>query len=120
MVNWRVRARNKNFWLCLIPAIAVFAQALASCFDIKLELNEQTDKLVAMVDTLFVVLGLCGLVNDPTTAGFVSDSSRAMTYEVPYERDINSDGKIDERDIDELLKRLEKYEARHMREYEDA
>ena len=116
MVNWKVRVRNKSFWLCLIPSLAVFAQALAACFDIHLDLSGQADKALAVVDTLFVVLGICGLVNDPTTAGFVADSPRALPYEVPYERDINGDGKVNEADIDELLRRIDRLEgnAKHM------
>ena len=35
-----------------------------------------------VVNTLFVVLAIMGVVNDPTTSG-ISDSERAMTYETP-------------------------------------
>lgn len=103
MVNWKVRIRNKSFWVTLIPAIALFAQALAACFGIKLDLGEQTDKILAVVNTLFVVLGVMGVVNDPTTFGF-NDSDRAMGYDEPMKRDINNDGKVNELDVDELLK----------------
>jgi hypothetical protein len=33
-----------------------------------------------------------------------------MSYTEPYARDINADGKVDEADIDELLKRLRERE----------
>lgn len=105
MVNWKVRIRNKSFWVTLVPAIALFAQALAACFNIRLDLGEQTDKILAVVNTLFVVLGVIGVVNDPTTFGF-NDSDRAMGYDEPERRDINNDGKVDERDVDELLKMI--------------
>lgn len=106
MVNWKVRIRNKSFWVTLVPALALFAQALAACFSVKIDLGEQTDKILAVVNTLFVVLGTIGVVNDPTTFGF-NDSDRAMGYAEPNRRDINNDGKVDERDIEELLRRFD-------------
>ena len=87
MVNWKVRIRNKSFWMTLIPALALFAQALAACFGIKLDLGEQSDKILAVVNTLFVVLGVLGVVNDPTTFG-LNDSDRAMQYSEPVKREI--------------------------------
>ena len=46
-------------------------------------LREDT-KLLAVVNALFAVLALLGVVNDPTTAG-MSDSTLAMTYDKPKE-----------------------------------
>lgn len=87
MVNWKVRVRNKSFWLTLIPALALFAQAVGACFDLRIDLGEQTDKMMAVVNTLFVVLGVLGVVNDPTTYG-LNDSDRAMGYSEPVKREI--------------------------------
>ena len=87
MVNWKVRIRNKSFWLTLVPALALFAQAVGACFGIHLDLGEQTDKILAVVNTLFVVLGTIGVVNDPTTFG-LNDSDRAMQYSEPVKREI--------------------------------
>ena len=42
------------------------------------------DKLLAVVNALFAVLAILGVVTDPTTAG-LSDSDLAMTYEEPRE-----------------------------------
>ena len=41
------------------------------------------NKLLEVVNALFAVLAILGVVNDPTTAG-VADSQRAMTYAVPF------------------------------------
>ena len=90
MVNWKVRVRNKSFWLTLIPALALFAHAVGSCFGVKIDFGDQTDKMMAVVNTLFVVLGILGLVNDPTTYG-LNDSDRAMTYSEPVKREIPDD-----------------------------
>lgn len=82
MINWKVRLKNKNFWLSLIPALLLLIQAVAYVFGISLDLSEMGDKLLAVVNALFAVLALLGIVTDPTTAG-VSDSAQALTYEKP-------------------------------------
>ena len=41
-------------------------------------------KLLAVVDAVFAVLVILGIVVDPTTAG-VPDSQRAMTYTEPWQ-----------------------------------
>lgn len=81
-VNWQVRMRNKNFWTALIPALLLFIQAVAALFGWTIDLSDIQGKLIAVIDTLFFVLALMGLVNDPTTATF-NDSELAMTYEEP-------------------------------------
>lgn len=53
-------------------------------FGISLDLSEMGDKLLAVVNALFAVLAILGVVTDPTTAG-LSDSNLAMTYEEPKE-----------------------------------
>lgn len=81
-INWKVRIKNKNFWLALIPALLLLIQAVAYVFGFSLDLSEMGDKLLAVVNALFAVLALLGIVTDPTTAG-VSDSAQALTYEKP-------------------------------------
>lgn len=81
-INWIVRIKNKNFWLSLIPAVLLLIQVVAAVFGYSMNLGELGDKLLAVVNALFTVLAILGIVTDPTTAG-VSDSSQAMTYEVP-------------------------------------
>ena len=82
IVNWKVRVRNKNFWLALIPAVLLLIQVVAGVFNFSLDLGELGNKLIAVVNALFAVLSIIGVVNDPTTAGF-NDSKLAMTYEEP-------------------------------------
>jgi len=85
-INWKVRIKNKNFWLSLIPAILLLVQVVAAVFGFTLNLGELGDKLLAVVNALFAVLTILGVVTDPTTAG-VSDSKQAMTYEAPKKED---------------------------------
>ena len=66
-INWRVRIKNKAFWLALIPAVLL---------------------LLAVVNAVFAVLSILGIVTDPTTAG-IGDSPQAMTYEEPKQNPYN-------------------------------
>ena len=81
-INWKVRIKNKTFWLSIIPAVILLVQAVATVFGYTLDLGEVGNNLIEVVNTLFVVLAIMGVVNDPTTSG-ISDYERAMTYETP-------------------------------------
>ncbi len=82
MINWTVRIKNKNFWLAVIPAVLLLIQTVAAVFGYSLDLGEIGNRLIAVVNAVFGVLVVLGVVVDPTTAG-VSDSSRAMNYKKP-------------------------------------
>ena len=81
-INWKVRFANKAFWVAFIPAILLLIQVVAAVFGYALDLGDLGNKLLAVVNALFAVLCLLGIVTDPTTAG-VSDSAQALTYEKP-------------------------------------
>ncbi len=83
MINWKVRIRNKQFWVSVIPAMALVVQAVAAVFGWTLDFSNLTGRLIAVVDAVFALLVILGIVVDPTTAG-VGDSRRAMGYEEPY------------------------------------
>lgn len=83
-INWIVRAKNKTFWLTLIPAILLLAQAIANVFGITIDLTNIGGKLLEVVQALFVVLSILGIVVDPTTQG-VGDSTQALSYDAPKE-----------------------------------
>lgn len=82
MINWKVRIRNKNFWLTLIPAVFLLIQVVAAVFGFQIDLGNLGNKLLEVVNALFAVLAILGIVTDPTTAG-VKDSEQAMTYTEP-------------------------------------
>lgn len=82
MINWKVRLKNKAFWLAIIPAVLLLIQAVAAVFGFSLDLGEIGEKLLDVVNAVFLVLGIIGIVVDPTTQG-LSDSDRAMGYEEP-------------------------------------
>lgn len=82
MINWKVRVKNKTFWLSLIPTVLVLIQLIMKTFGVELDFGEVGNNLIAIVNTVFVLLGILGVVVDPTTAG-VGDSAQAMTYVEP-------------------------------------
>ena len=81
-INWMVRIQNKAFWLSLIPAVLLLIQVVAAVFGYALDLGELGNRLLAVVNALFAVLAILGVVNDPTTQG-VADSKQALTYVAP-------------------------------------
>ena len=83
-INWRVRLKSKTFWLTLVPALLLLVQVVAAVFGFELDLGDLGNKLLAVVNALFAVLSILGIVTDPTTAG-VSDSAQALTYTEPKE-----------------------------------
>lgn len=84
MINWTVRLKNKAFWLAIVPAVILLIQVAAALFGYTLDLGEVGDKLLAVINAVFSVLTILGVVTDPTTAG-LSDSTQAMTYNKPRE-----------------------------------
>lgn len=83
-INWTVRIKNKTFWISLIPALLLLVQVVAAVFGYTLDLDPLSDKLLSVVNALFAVLAILGVVNDPTTAG-LSDSRQALAYNTPKE-----------------------------------
>lgn len=81
-INWEVRLKNKTFWLTIIPAVLLLVQTVAAVFGININLSELSNRLISVINAVFVVLAMLGIVTDPTTVG-VSDSTQALTYAKP-------------------------------------
>lgn len=84
-INWLVRIKNRSFWIAIIPATLVLIQVIANVFGYTLDLGDLGNKLIDVVNAVFVVLSILGIVVDPTTEG-VSDSRQALGYEKPKGR----------------------------------
>lgn len=82
IINWKVRIRNKNFWITLIPLILLLIQTVALVFNYKIDFGQLGNRLLEVVNVVFALLALLGIINDPTT-DTLSDSDLAMTYEEP-------------------------------------
>ena len=81
-MNWKVRIKNKTFWLTVIPAVLLLIPVVAAVFGYTLDFGDLGNKLLAVVNAVFALLAILGVVNDPTTAG-VADSTQALTYQAP-------------------------------------
>ena len=81
-INWKVRIANKDFWMAMIPAVLLLIQAIGAPLGIVLDFGELGNQLLEIVNAVFALLAIWGIVNDPTTKG-MSDSKLAMTYETP-------------------------------------
>ena len=81
-INWKVRLKNKAFWVAIIPALLLVIQTVAALFGFTLDLGDLGNELLAVVNAVFSVLVIIGVVTDPTTDG-ISDSDRAMLYDEP-------------------------------------
>ena len=84
-INWKVRIKNKQFWLALIPAILLLIQTVLVPFGYKWDFGVLGQQLTAIINAAFAVLSILGVVNDPTTEG-ISDSAQAMSYDSPKKK----------------------------------
>lgn len=74
-IDWKARALNKSFWIALIPAVLIFIQSVLSLFGIQWDVELLSTQLVGLVNALFVVLAIIGIIVDPTTKGIGDDHS---------------------------------------------
>ncbi len=81
-INWKVRIANKQFWLSVIPAVLLVIQVVGAVFGYTLDFGDLGNKLLAVVNAVFALLVILGVVVDPTTQG-ISDSERAQQYDQP-------------------------------------
>ena len=79
-INWQIRIKNKTFWLTLIPAVLLLVQAVSAPFGYTWDFVVLNQQLAAIINALFAVLAILGVVTDPTTKG-VGDSERALMYD---------------------------------------
>ena len=78
-INWKIRIQSLDFWTSLIPAVLLLIQAIGAPLGLQLDFGELGNQLLAIVNAVFAVLTILGIVKDPTTKG-LSDSERAMNY----------------------------------------
>lgn len=81
-INWLVRIKNPAFWVALIPAVLLLVQVVLAPFGIVWDYTVINEQLVAIVNAVFAVLAILGIVNDMTTSG-LGDSAHALTYTEP-------------------------------------
>lgn len=82
MINWKVRFKNKHFVISFIAANLLLVKQVAALFGYNLDTELFNHNINGIVDTVFLMLSLLGIVNDATTQG-LSDSKQALTYTEP-------------------------------------
>lgn len=87
-MNWKVRIKNKWFWITLIPAVLLLVQQVLAIFGVTIDLHDVEAQVLAVVETVFLILGILGITVDMTTDG-IGDSERAMGYEKPWKEESN-------------------------------
>lgn len=81
-INWKVRIRNRQFWLGMVGALGALALSLADALGLGGSASPTVEAIEGAVSAALTVLALLGVVVDPTTEG-VGDSSQALLYERP-------------------------------------
>lgn len=87
MINWRVRIKQKYFWISIIPAVLLLITQVCAVFGVNIDTAVISEQLLAIVNTVFIILAILGIVADPTTAG-IGDSDLALTYEKPKPKEV--------------------------------
>jgi len=82
MINWKVRFKNKRFVIAFIAGLLLLVKQVSVLFGYNLNTELFSTNINNVVDAVFLLLGLLGIVNDPTTQGF-SDSEQALNYTEP-------------------------------------
>lgn len=77
-INWKIRLQSKTFWTSMVALLLVLANQIAAIFGV--DITIYNDQITNITETVLAILGLVGVVHDPTTKG-LSDSERALNYE---------------------------------------
>lgn len=80
MINWHVRLRNKTWLASALALIVTFVYDLLAMLDVVPPVGEGW--VLELIKTVLTLLGMLGVVVDPTTKG-VGDSAQALTYTEP-------------------------------------
>jgi len=87
MINWKVRFKNRSWVTAFVAQLMIVAQmVLAGLNTLGITDFQLTDSIqesvLTIVNTIFILLSMLGLVQDPTTKG-IQDSERAKSYKKP-------------------------------------
>lgn len=80
MINWKVRFKNPVWLTAFLGFLVSTAYQIMAMFDLAPTVTE--DAIVQVIAAVVQLLTLMGVLVDPTTNG-LSDSKRALGYEVP-------------------------------------
>lgn len=78
-INMKIRIKSIKFWLAIVPASLLLIQVIAVPFGYNFDIEPLNTQLTAIINAVFAVLTICGVVTDPTTQT-LSDSDQALEY----------------------------------------
>ena len=81
-INWKVRLKNKYFWLTIVPALFLLVGQVLRALGIDYDMDAVSSAVVDSINAVFALLSAFGVVVDMTTQG-VGDSESALTYDKP-------------------------------------
>lgn len=81
MINWKVRFKNKSWLVAAISLVVTFVYDLLGLLGITPRVEQNA--ILALGSAVLTILGMIGVIQDPTTAG-IGDSKRAMGYDEPW------------------------------------
>lgn len=87
-INWKVRFKNKTWLAMFLSLIVGFVFNMLKMFDVATVVTE--NQVMTIISQFLTLLGLFGVIIDPTTAG-LDDSIRAMSYEEPWKDNSSSE-----------------------------
>ena len=79
-INWKLRFKNKTILLSLFGVVVTFIYQILSIIGITVPISE--DNISQLIALFINILVAVGVIVDPTTEG-ISDSERAMSYNIP-------------------------------------
>lgn len=79
-INWTVRIKNKVWLSSFLAFVVSTVYTLLGMLDIAPAVTQ--DSVLQVISAVLQLLGLLGVITDPTTPG-VSDSARALEYTEP-------------------------------------
>lgn len=83
-INWKIRLKNKAFWMTVIPAVLLSVQRILLIAGVEFDLTHTQDLVMSATNSIFVVLAMIGVIADPTVGGF-GDSQRALVAVAPFD-----------------------------------
>lgn len=85
-LNWKVRFKNKAWLATFLSLIIGFIYNILNMFDIAPVITQNA--VTQVVSQVLTLLGLLGVLVDPTTEG-INDSNRAMSYDEPWRDEVD-------------------------------
>ena len=76
-IDWKSRVSNKSFWIALIPALLILAQFVLKVLGVEVDVSAMEGDAIDLVNAVFSVLAIFGIVVDTSTEGKSDESCRA-------------------------------------------